>query len=215
MKKAVLLLISIITSTFCSGQGIRFIEDFSWQQIMIKAKVEKKYILIDTYATWCVPCSTMNSEVFSDKLVGEFINDQFLSLKIQMNKTLTDKDSVKKMYSNVRMIDSMYRITAYPTILFFSPEGKLVSRSVGFRNVAGLIKEAKMALDSNLQYYSLLEKFHKGELDSTNMQRLVYQADALGDKVNSKIIAEKLMEGITENEVYSKSLISKIMLRGL
>ena len=51
-----------------------------------KAKQENKLMLMDVYATWCVPCQKLDKTVFSDNEIGEFINSKFVSLKVDGEK---------------------------------------------------------------------------------------------------------------------------------
>src|SRR5688572_25831264 len=61
--------------------GIKWVENLSWQQVRENAKRENKYIFVDCYTTWCAPCKKMDKDVFSNKDVGEFINEKFIAVK--------------------------------------------------------------------------------------------------------------------------------------
>ncbi len=46
----------------------------------------------------------MDKDVFADKIVGEFYNDKFISVKFQMDQTLNDNDELKKIYLDAAFI---------------------------------------------------------------------------------------------------------------
>jgi thioredoxin-related protein len=194
-------LLAVLTG---NAQGIKFEQNLSWQQIQAKAKAENKYIFMDAYTTWCGPCKAMSSETFPKKEVGDYMNDQFISVKVQVDQTKDDNAQVKSWYTDAEAIDQQYKITAYPTVFFFSPEGKLVHRSIGYKDVAGLIEEAKKALDSKSQYYTLLEKYKQGQMDTAAMKALVFQADAIGDNVTARKIAEAYTSHIKKRDLYKR-----------
>src|ERR1700750_930968 len=79
--------------------GIQFAKDSSWQQVLIKAKKESKYIFVDCFATWCGPCRLMDRNVFTQKSVGDFINMHFIPVRVQMDPSKTDDRFVKSWYS--------------------------------------------------------------------------------------------------------------------
>ena len=80
-------------------KGIHFEQQLSWQQIKAKAKAENRYIFIDCFASWCIPCKAMDIDVYSKDTVGKFMNEHYISIKIQMNKTEGDSPEVKAWYA--------------------------------------------------------------------------------------------------------------------
>lgn len=132
MKTIVFTTISLTLLLFVSGfkyrnnktkteDGIQFFTG-TWQQALNKAKKENKYIFLDAYASWCGPCKMMKHKTFTDKAVGDFYNKHFVCIAIDMEKsgdgpTLADKFSVE----------------AYPSLIYFLPDGKLIGKAMGFR----------------------------------------------------------------------------------
>lgn len=132
MKTIALTTISLAIILFVSGfkyrnsetkteEGIQFFTG-TWQQAIDKAKKENKYIFLDAYASWCGPCKMMKHKTFTDKAVGDFYNKHFVCVAIDMEKpgdgpSLADKFSVE----------------AYPTLIYFHPDGKLIGKAMGFR----------------------------------------------------------------------------------
>jgi thiol-disulfide isomerase/thioredoxin len=132
--------------------GIAFAHG-SWDEIKAQAKKENKYIFVDAYAVWCGPCKWMAANVFTDASVGEHFNANFVSYKFDMEKG--EGPAFAKEHG----------VAAYPTLLFFSPEGELVHKAVGAQPVDQLIAESKNALDPKKQIFSLQKKYKEGERD--------------------------------------------------
>lgn len=109
------------TSQTKTDEGIQFFTG-TWQQAIDKAKKENKYIFLDAYASWCGPCKMMKKKTFADKAVGVFYNKNFICVALDMEK------------GEGTSLSNKYSVEAYPTLIFLSPNGKLIEKAVGFRN---------------------------------------------------------------------------------
>src|SRR5690242_11809402 len=98
-----------------NDNGIKWVEGSSWQQVKEKAKKENKYIFVDCYATWCKPCKKMDKEVYIVDSVGAYLNERFISVKLQMDVTQNDNEAVRNWRNTAREIEKQYRISAYPS----------------------------------------------------------------------------------------------------
>lgn len=101
-------------------EGIQFFTG-TWQQALDKAKNENKYIFLDAYASWCGPCKMMKHKTFTDKAVAEFYNKNFISVAVDMEK------------GEGPVLANKYAVEAYPTLIYFKPDGKLIGKAMGFR----------------------------------------------------------------------------------
>lgn len=94
-----------MVSTSDKSVGIRFM-DVPLAKALETASVLNKPVFIDCYTVWCGPCKYLSSDVFPDKRVGDFYNEKFICLQIDMEK------------GEGLEIAKKYEIKSYPTLLF-------------------------------------------------------------------------------------------------
>ena len=58
------------------------ITDNNFKEIL----AEGSPVVIDFWAPWCGPCKMMSNQVFKQKQVGDFFNQNFVNLKVDMEK---------------------------------------------------------------------------------------------------------------------------------
>jgi len=171
-----------------------FEHGLTWDQIKAKARVENKYIFLDCFATWCGPCKEMDREVYTDKSVGEFLNDHFISVKVQMDTSKADDQEVQSWYPLAHNIMKEYNLKSFPTYIFLSPEGNIVHKGIGFMDVEKFLKLLNQAINPEEQYYSLLETFHKQHLSYSIVPGLVKGLERIGEKDSAMNVANWYIE---------------------
>lgn len=176
-------------------KGIEWTKGLTWNEVKRKAKAENKYILVDCYATWCAYCKKMDQEVYGDDSVGVIINKMFIPIKIQFDTTPYDNQEVKNWYVDAQKFKNKYAVNAYPTFLFFSPDGQLVQKETGFLDSEFFIKICLDALDPDRQIYQLLEKFERGERNYATMRYLALAAL----RMKKRDIAQKIASDYVDN----------------
>lgn len=184
----------IVMVSFCFGAqaqtntGINFVRGLSWNQVLQKAKAVHKYIFVDCYATWCGPCKLMDAEVYPDPQVGAYMNDKFICVKVQIDRTKADSQEIRDWYQTAKMFYETYHIFALPTFLYFSPDGQPLHRVSGASSVQAFIQWAKDARDPGKQYYAILKNYQPGKLDTAELKGL-----ALSERVTDPVLAGKLL----------------------
>jgi thioredoxin 1 len=91
-----------------------------------------KIIFIDAYTSWCGPCKKMAATTFKDEAVAKLFNQKFINLKIDVENDLDGPE-----------IEKMYKVQAYPTMLFIDGKGKLKKSILGFHEPDQLLGIAK------------------------------------------------------------------------
>lgn len=153
MKGIFLALCLFTTQSYLYAQnGIKF-QKTEWSNVLQKAQEENKLIFMDAYTTWCAPCKLMVKDVFPDKKVADFYNQNFVNYTIDMEKG-EGPDLAKK-----------YKVTQYPTLLFIAADGTIVHRAAGFHDPEQFVALGIDALDPSKQLASLERRFANGERD--------------------------------------------------
>jgi thioredoxin-related protein len=189
-------------------KGITWVTGLSWEQLKQKAKGEQKYIFIDCYATWCVPCKMMDKEVYTNDTVSNFSNSNFISVKVQMDTSKTDNEAIKKWYSDAHAINKDFQVGAYPTFLFISPTGELVHKAEGYYDVQQFVELMNDALDPEKQYFTLVAHYKRGIKDYSKMRYLINTAYRMDDLSTARTIAKDYIENyllkLKKPDLYTK-----------
>jgi thioredoxin-related protein len=168
-------------------KGIHFENSLNWDEILQKAREEKKMIFIDCYTTWCTPCKAMEKEIYPLESVGQFFNEHFVSIKIQMDQTANDNDQVKQWYQDAKKIEKKYSIDAYPTFLFLSSEGNPLHRASGAYSEKKFLFLAADALNPESQSYTLAAKYDPSKMDLTEMKKVAFTIRRSAPELAGKI----------------------------
>jgi thioredoxin-related protein len=150
--KNILVVIFLLNSTYLFSQGINFFQG-NFEELKKEASKQKKFIFVDCYTSWCGPCKWLAKNVFTNKNVAKFYNENFINYSIDMEKG-DGKEFAKK-----------YKISAYPTLLFLDYKGNIQHRFVGACDTITFLSIGKQALDTNNNFGSLLRKYNDGNRD--------------------------------------------------
>ena len=117
----------VINFMISENNGIVFFNG-TIEQALDQARDNNKLVFIDAYAAWCAQCKLMERKVFSSVDVGEFYNEHFINLKIDMEKGI-GKDLAK-----------IYDIKAYPALIILKPNGSALGKYAGYMDQKSLIE---------------------------------------------------------------------------
>ncbi len=118
MKNCFVGFLMLLVTFSIKAQGIEFFQG-TFDEALAKAKNENKIVFMDAYAEWCGPCKRMAATTFKEAEVGRFFNDNFINVKMDMEK------------GEGPGLQNRFDVTAYPTLLFVGADGKLVHKGVG------------------------------------------------------------------------------------
>jgi thioredoxin-related protein len=171
------------------SRGIQWTTGLSWEQVKQKAIKENKYIFLDCFTTWCAPCKIMDVTTYTDESVGNYLNDHFISVRVQMDQTKKDDVLVKKWYKDAVAIHNEYHIDAYPTFVFLSPQGIIVEKDQGVKQPNAFVALAQNATQPGKVYYDaygeydqLVADYKRGTKHYDKMLGMMKVAEKKGDK---------------------------------
>ena len=202
MKKLTLLLLLAPLFSLAQEKGMHFEHGASWEAIKAKAKAENKYIFMDCFTTWCGPCRFMSANVFPQENVGAFMNEKFINVKVQLDTTDADNEEVKSWYKDGHDIMEQYQVRAFPTYLYFDPNGNVVHRSVGAGPAEMFLEKSAAALMPDKQYYTLLKAYENGAKDSAALRKMALAAQEAYDMENAPKIANEYL--VTQANLFTK-----------
>lgn len=172
MKKLISIICFASLCLIMQAQGIQFTEG-NWNDILKKASTENRPVFIDVYTSWCGPCKKMAKEVFTQQTAGDYFNAHFVNYKIDAEKG----EGIK--------IARQFNVTAYPTCLFITSDGKLISSFMGAKSVQQLVKEGEKAVKN----YSILPElikmeteYKQGNKDKAFLQTYCQRRSEFGEK---------------------------------
>ena len=196
-----LLFISILSFNASTAQGIEFFHG-TWKEALAEAAKDDKLVFVDAYAKWCGPCKRMAKDVFTKAEVGQFYNENFINLKLDME----EMDGVTFGHE--------YPVSAYPTLIFLNHKGELIKKSTGGKRAADLIELGKTAIlgyDKTEDFAILYEEGSRDfdlmvnyvrELNKVNKPSLKISNDYINSKpdITANQRAEFLYTAVTESD---------------
>ncbi len=111
--------------------------DGTYEEAIKLAKKEKKAVFIDAYTSWCGWCKELDKRTFSNDDVAEYMNANFINMKIDMESEVGIP------------LANKYKVRAFPTLLFIHHEEKVSHRIEGFMQAPAFLEEAKLAKKIN------------------------------------------------------------------
>lgn len=194
MKRSILMVVCLVFAFNGFGQGIDFFKG-NYQEALEKATAANKLVFIDFYTEWCGPCKSMAKDVFTDKNVGNYYNEKFIA--IQLNAEDPANKSVVKQF----------KISAYPTLAYLRPNGKVILLKTGFQTIDEFLKLGKVATGDELGFEDLYAKYKSSKNDLGILQQVLKEAPAFVS-AQEGIEAEKWASRV--NKMYSEYVKQKM-----
>lgn len=124
---------TLLTVNCYSNTGLVFHQG-SWDEVRALAKEQKKPIFVKVYADYCMPCKMMEDYVFTDNQVAGVFSENFVNYNVDLQSF------------EGSLFQLAYEIKSVPDLLFFTPEGLLVSREKGAKTKDELLGFAQRAI---------------------------------------------------------------------
>ncbi len=160
--------------------GIEFFHG-TWEEALVESKTQDKPIFVDAYTTWCGPCKRMAKTVFTEENVGAFYNENFICMKIDMEKP------------DGRKFQQKYPVTAYPTLYYIDGNGETIFHTKGARNAKQFLEMGRTVLGKTDKSGEFAEKYEAGDRDPEMIYKYVKALNKAG-KPSLKISNDYLKE---------------------
>ena len=103
-------------------------------------KSDPKPLFIDAYTDWCGWCKKLDKDTFSDPIISEYLNTNFIPVKFNAESKeavtflgrefINDGKAGKAHQLAVALLQGKM---SYPTVIFMSEEGELLSPLSGYK----------------------------------------------------------------------------------
>ncbi|MCQ4872311.1 thioredoxin family protein [Butyricimonas paravirosa] len=135
-----------------ASTGVYF-QDLSYKEALKKAKAQKCKLFIDCYTSWCGPCKKMAEEVFKQENVGNYLNENFICLKYDMEKGEGPE------------LEKKFGVYAYPTFVIVNPDETICHKITGYEEATRFIELVSEAFDDGKALGALEKRFNEGDRD--------------------------------------------------
>lgn len=203
IKESLLPLLFVLVSTApLQAQKHLELDQSGYQSVLQRAKKEHKPVFYMLYATWCAHCNKMKNEVFTDTLVINYMNKNFVVAGQDIEKG--EGETFKKKYG----------VKFFPTFVFLDEDGRELYNISGEYKAENFVAEAKNALTKEKQLPYLEKEFLA---DISNPDKCLAYLSALNkgrDRSLLSPIAHKYLSTQTEAQLVS-SINWKIIANGV
>jgi len=162
MKKILLFIFLIIGLTQINAQ-----DKINWMSMtdaLAAQKENPKKIFMDVYTKWCGPCKLLDKNTFGDKDVIKFVNENYYAVKFDaegteeiyyqdFNYTNPNYQEGRKGRNSQHLLANALKVNAYPSLVFFNDNGKLIQTVVGYKTPEQL--EIYLKMMANDDYLKL------------------------------------------------------------
>lgn len=149
------------------------------------ASAGDKHIMVDVYTDWCGWCKKLDRETYADPAVKQVLAESYISSKVKGDsdgplnvksqpkvedgKTLIQfVPSDQAQITEKQLARAQFRVTGYPTILFFAADGRMITKLSGyqnaetFKNILNFIKDDLYEVMSYQDYLKSLQNADAG-----------------------------------------------------
>src|SRR5437899_10583926 len=118
--------------------------EIKWQKFEAgfeEAKKSNKKIMVDVYTDWCGWCKKLDSEVYGNDKVSEYLSQQYVVIKLNAESGSKLKFA-KTEYTEAQLAQA-FGISGYPTIIFFDSNGEPLDKISGYMPAADFLPVLK------------------------------------------------------------------------
>ena len=168
MRK-ILFLLLLGSASMLQAQVIQWM---SLGEALKAQQQEPRKIIMDVYTDWCGPCKLMDKKTFGNPYVIDYINTHYYAVKFNAEgqeeiqfygNTFTNPkyNPERKGRNATHQFTQFLGVTGYPTVVFLSEMGDLITPVVGYHTPQQLELYLKMIKQGDYQTFSKPDDFEK------------------------------------------------------
>ena len=142
--------IALLATTVSFTNSPKEQETINWltiEEAQALSDKEPRKVIMDVYTDWCGWCKKMDKTTFADEEVAKYVNENFYAVKLKADSR--DKVTFKGKEFGKGELAQAFRVTGYPTIVFFDESFSKFQPVSGYRGAN--------------DFLALLEQFHAAE----------------------------------------------------
>jgi len=181
------LLLFLAFPIFAQENAPGLFYEYGYERLQKEAKAQNRPYFLYFFRDGCRGCSQMESEVFTNADLQEYIGNHYFAYRAKAFSIYSD------------FLVKMYKVESYPQILIFSPEGKEMRRLRGVVSAPQLQRELKAQENAKGTPEALPEVFAEDAQPalSMNLQMFaetkgVYKFSIRKQEVEEKTLAVQL-----------------------
>lgn len=143
MKSIKSIIVTCIVVLMVSGINAQEkINWMTWEQMMVKYRIDKKKIIVDLYTDWCGWCKRMDNTTFSDPVIAKYINENFYPVKLngEMKEDLVFEEVTYKFVDKGRRGYHEFAASltqnrlSYPSFIFLNEDIQVIQVIPGYKD---------------------------------------------------------------------------------
>ncbi len=153
---AFVILLNLNVKANTDSDKIRFIKSSSFKSIQQIAQQRNQPIFIDFHAYWCIPCRNMEKDVFQNIKVAEFMNNNFVNYKVNIEQ------------GNGPLLSIALGVEKLPGMVIINPNGDIIQikdSAIGKDNFLRWAKKGLNYFKSNASKETIIAKESTQEIN--------------------------------------------------
>ena len=130
-RTATVVVLAMISSFINSPAEKEAINWLTIEEAQALAEKEPRKVIMDVYTDWCGWCKKMDKTTFADEEVATYVNENFYAVKLKADSN--DKVTFKGKEFAKGELAQAFRVTGYPTIVFFDESFSKFQPVSGYR----------------------------------------------------------------------------------
>ena len=181
MKKNIFILYFLLQLFGCNKDTINWFPG-TLDEAISQNTNSNKIIMIDFYTDWWYACNLLDVNTFNKKIVSDFLNQNFINIKINAETEYGEK------------LFSQFSGSAYPLILFLDKDQKELDRFYGFYDSELFIKKLNEILDGRYTFPNLLKQYEAGNKSAETISMLAKKYADRGEDSTAISLYQILLE---------------------